>query len=59
MRLSRRHVLQSLRHFGRVILNVAHARSYPNRQIKFVLAEAAGSSNDVVARIVANPYRRF
>ena len=55
MRLSRRTLLQVSGASIALSSSVAHAQSYPNRQIKFILAEAAGSSNDVVARIIAQP----
>ena len=55
IRLSRRTLLQVSGASIALSSSVAHAQSYPNRQIKFILAEAAGSSNDVVARIIAQP----
>jgi tripartite-type tricarboxylate transporter receptor subunit TctC len=57
MSLSRRRMLQfSTAAAGSAALAFpAVAQSYPNRPVKFILAEAAGSSNDVVARLIAPP----
>ena len=55
MRLSRRTLLRFAGASLALSSSAARAQSYPNHPIKFVLAEAAGSSNDVVARIIAQP----
>lgn len=55
MKLSRRRLLQlvSTSVPSDLLPGSARARAYPSRQIKLILAEAAGSSNDIVARIIA------
>ncbi len=55
MRLSRRTLLRFAGASLALSSSSAHAQSHPNHPIKFILAEAAGSSNDVVARIIAQP----
>ena len=35
-------------------LSVAHAQSYPSRPIRFLVPGAAGSSQDILARVLAN-----
>lgn len=55
MRLSRRHILQLAAGAATLpaLAGDAWAQTYPSRTVKLVLSEAAGSSNDVIARILA------
>ena len=55
MRLPRRRFVELAGAFATlpVLHKAARAQQYPTRPIKFILSETAGSSNDVIARILA------